>query len=54
MVIKSSMTYFGFGGEVMSQPMGSLPPGQIGKTIVAAWSSYSCPWGLILLHVLSL
>lgn len=32
-VIKSSMTYFGFGGEVMSQAVGSLPPGQIGKTI---------------------
>lgn len=32
-VIKSSMTYFGFGGEVMSQPVGSLPPGQIGKTV---------------------
>lgn len=34
-VIKSSMTYLGFGGEVMSQPqpMGSLPPGQIGKTV---------------------
>lgn len=53
-VIKSSMTYFGFGGEVMSQPMGSLPPGQIGKTIVTARSSYSCPLGLILPHVSSL
>lgn len=31
-VIKSSVTYFGSGGEVMSQPVGSLPSEQIGTT----------------------
>lgn len=44
-VIKSSMTYFGFGAEVMSQPVGSLPWEQIGKTLVLPWLSYSCPRG---------